>query len=525
MTDPHDANQLRAAIGELQAINSLIDRICRVRETNHIMSIIINDLVRLVHADQGVIHLLTTEDQSEGRTLVRTAPQKPGDLPFHVSEQLSGWVLINRVVLRVDDLDRDDRFHGLHSEGGRCQSVICAPMIARGETVGLLTLVRSRERGPFGDTEARLVGLAASQSAQILANALLLEELARKNALLVESSRQLQSENARLADAVAGSFSFEGIIGRSEVIRQVLTLASKVSSNDSPVLITGPTGTGKELVARAIHFASHRRGGPFVIKNCGVKTESLLESELFGHVKGAFTGADRNKPGLFREANGGTIFLDEIGDAPASTQTAILRVIETGEIRPVGATKSEFVDVRLISATNRDLQRGIDEGEFRRDLFYRINAVTIDIPPLCRRTDDIPLLVEHFLKKQRIRMHNPDLSITPEAVRALQRYSWPGNIRQLENEVERAAIVCDSGSMIDVADLSAEILKSVGEGDLSVETGQLRQAVEALEAEMIARTLRDTGGNIQKSARVLGLTRKGLKDKMSRYGITAQEAD
>jgi len=489
------------------------------------MSIIINELVRLTQADQGVISLMPTAEQTSGRTIVRTRPQVPEELPYRVSEQLSGWVLKNRVVLVVNDLDRDDRFSNLSSKESQFKSLICAPMIVRGDVLGLSSLVRRSARGPFSDADARQAGIISSQSAQILANALLMEELARKNELLQESRRRLEEENVRLTDVIADNFSFEGVIGHSEAIRNVLALASKVCGNDSPVLITGPTGTGKELIARAIHYNSRRRNEAFVIKNCGVKTDTLLESELFGHVKGAFTGAHRDKPGLFREANGGTIFLDEIADAPMSTQSAILRAIETGEIRPVGASSPEHVDVRVISATNRDLKEAIESKDFRRDLFYRINAVTISLPPLTERRDDIPLLVEHFLKKQGIRMKIENLSITPEALKMLQQYSWPGNIRQLENEIERASLICDTGGLIDVLDLSEELRRGDGETVSAGDGGQMRSAVEKLEHEMIVKTLQETGGNIQKSSRLLGLTRKGLKDKMARYGISAQDSE
>ena len=525
MTNSGQSDHLQEAVSELQAINSLIERICGVRETNHIMSIIINELVRLTEADQGVINLISSDEQSKGRTIVRTKLHDPDEIPFHASEQISGWVLRNQTVLLIKDMKSDVRFRDLSLDSDEFTSLICAPMIVRGDVVGITSLVRQDERGSFNENHVRLAGIISSQSAQILSNALLLEELAKNNELLEESHRQLEKENVRLADVISAGFSFEGIIGHSRAIRQVLTLASKVCGNDSPVLIMGATGTGKDLIARAIHYSSRRRKGPFVIKNCGVKTETLLESELFGHVKGAFTGADRTKPGLFSEADGGTIFLDEIGDAPMSTQTAILRVIENGEVRPVGASKSEFVNVRVISATNRDLKKAIELKEFRSDLFYRINAVTINVPPLTERLDDIPLLVEHFLKKQRIGMQNENLSITAEALAVLQKYSWPGNVRQLANEIERASLLCEVQGLIDVTDLSEEVTLGAGTSVSSAAAGQLRSAVEKLEQEMIVRTLKETKGNIQKSSRFLGLSRKGLKDKMNRYGLSVQDDD
>jgi len=514
--------QLRATLEELRNINRIIEKISRVRETNHIMSIIIDDLVRLADADQGVINLVTPSSADDLMTVVRKSQPTAASIPYKVNSQVSGWVIRNKRTLKVDDLDTDDRLSGLSSEQGQFKSLLCCPMLARAEMVGLLSLVRSQEKGPFGDDQARLVSIVASQSAQELANALLLEELARKNELLEISQKKLHSENVRLKLEINATFAFENIVGKSEAMRHVLTLASKVSANDSPVLITGQTGTGKELLARAIHFNSARREKPFVVKNCGVKTETLLESELFGHTKGAFTGADRAKAGLFQEADGGTIFLDEIGDAPLSTQVAILRVLESGEIRPIGASKTEFVNVRLISATNKNLQEAIESGDFRRDLYYRLNTFTIDSPPLKDRRGDIPHLVYHFLKQIAVKLNRDSLTITPAALDVLNRYAWPGNVRQLEHELERAAVVCESENQIELSDLSPELLGSTAaDMDTSGYHGKLREVIERVERDLLTATLEQTDGNILKTSKLLGLTRKGLKDKMSRYGLTA----
>jgi Nif-specific regulatory protein len=524
MTDELSADQLKTTLEELRTINRIVDKISRVRETNHIMSVIIDELVKLTGADQGVINLVTPTASEQLLTVVRkNVPEKDG-LPYKVNNLISGWVLQNKRTLKIDDLDSDDRFESLDSEAGRCKAILCCPMMARAEMVGLLSLVRSAEREPFSDDQSRVVSIVASQSAQILANALLLEELAAKNELLEVSQRKLKDENLRLQSEIRTTFAFENIIGKSEPMRKVLTLASKVSSNESPVLINGSTGTGKELLARAIHYNSSRREKPFVVKNCGVKTETLLESELFGHTKGAFTGADRAKVGLFKEADGGTIFLDEIGDAPASTQVAILRVLENGEIRPIGASKTEYVDVRLISATNKDLKAAIESGDFRQDLFYRLNTFTIELPPLKDRLGDINLLVHHFLSQIKVKLNREQLTITPAALDLLNRYPWPGNVRQLENELERAAVVCESESEIDLSDLSPELLgTSAAEIDTLGYRGQLREVVERVERDLINNTLEETSGNILKTSKLLGLTRKWLKDKIARYGITARK--
>jgi transcriptional regulator with PAS, ATPase and Fis domain len=286
------------------------------------------------------------------------------------------------------------------------------------------------------------------------------------------------------------------------------------------VLIQGESGTGKELIAKVIHQNSSRKEGPFIPVNCGAITPGLMESELFGHKKGSFSGAIRDKIGLFKEADGGTIFLDEIADAPLTTQAAILRVIQNGEIRPIGASKTEFVDVRIISATNKDLRELIKTGEFREDLYYRLNTFIIELPSLSQRRDDIPLLIAYFLNKLKITTGKENLAVTPAAMDCLIKYAWPGNVRQLEHELERAAVICDSDNRIDIEHLSLEV------GCVNIDSektvgfhGKLRDIVEKVEKQVIAATLKEFKGNILQASKVLGLTRKGLKDKMSRYQI------
>jgi len=524
VTEEKDIIRMQAAFDEVTSINRLIERISQVHETNHIMSLIIGELLKLTGADEGVISLVSPVADKSMQTVVRKQQEKSGGIPYKVSSQVTGWVLREKRLLKIDDLDKDDRFTGLTSEQGKYKSLVCCPMIARGDTIGLVSLVKSTDSGCFTDAHCRVAGIIASQSAQILQNALLLEELAHKNELLQLSQEKLKEENMRLRSEVGSTFAFENIIGKSEPMKRVLTLASKASTNEAPVLILGDTGTGKELIARAIHYNSLRKEMPLVIKNCGVKTESLLESELFGHVKGAFTGADRAKPGLFKEADGGTIFLDEIGDAPLSTQAAVLRVLENGEIRPVGASKTEYVDVRFISATNKDLKHQIKEGLFRQDLFYRLNTITIEMPPLAQRPDDIVPLVHYFISKLRLKLGNERLSISPAALDFLAKYAWPGNVRQLENEIERAAVVCDTEGIIDIADLSPDLLRaSTQSSEFKEYHGQLREITERVEREIITASLLENRGNILKTSRVLGLTRKGLKDKMARYGINADD--
>lgn len=521
LTGKNRLSQLESALNELQSINRTVEKVSRLRETNHIMSVIIDDLIHLTGAIQGVISLLPTDRSGNLVTIIRKTQPLLVDFPFHVNQLISGYVLHHKRLLKIDDLDNDDRFEPLSSGDGRFKSLLCCPMIARGEIIGLTTLLRDSGAGPFDDSHARLAGIIVSQSGQILANALLLEELAQKNELLELSQQKLHEENLRLKNRLGSATAFENIVGKSEAMRRVMVLAAKVAVNDAPVLITGSTGTGKEMLARAIHQGSHRAQKLFVVKNCGIKTESLLEAELFGYVKGAFTGADRDRPGLFREAHGGTIFLDEIGEAPPSTQVAILRVLETGEIRPVGAERTEFVDVRIISATNRNLRTEMANGCFREDLFYRLNTFTIELPPLSQRVEDIPLLIAHFLGKLRIKLSREDLRLSPSALTKLCAYKWPGNIRELEHELERAAIVCSGSGVIEPHDFSPFLIAAESSENHPLHKGRLRDVVDQVERDLIARTLHEQHGNILRSAEALGLTRKGLRDKIARYGITA----
>jgi transcriptional regulator with GAF, ATPase, and Fis domain len=520
-TDHQEVERLREALNELRLINNLLTKVSQVREVNHIMSLILKELMQASDSNNGVISLVSriSDDMS---TVVRSGNTPDAALPHHVGEMVAGWVLSNKAILAIDDLDADLRLPGLNSLNGLHKSLLCAPMTAKGEMIGVITLSRTAAKGPYTESHTRMVGIIATQAAQLLANARLCEELARKNDLLETARHQLNEENARLKSDVTSAMGFENIIARSAAMKHVLVLASKFAGNDSAVLITGETGVGKELIARAIHYNSPRRSKPFVIKNCGIKTESLLESELFGHVKGSFTGADKDKAGLFKEANGGTIFLDEIGDAPLATQAAILRVIQNGEVRPLGSSKTEYVNVRVLSATNKDLAEEIKHGTFREDMYYRLNTFAIHLPPLRERVEDIPLLAHHFLQKIKVKLNNADLALSPAAMDLLLRYGWPGNIRQLEHELERAAVVCGTDNRIDMEDLSVELQELTFGPDSDsgdADRGALREAKEKLERGMISASLSDHNGNLVRTAEALGLTRKGLKDKMTRYGL------
>jgi len=309
----------------------------------------------------------------------------------------------------------------------------------------------------------------------------------------------------------------DAIVGHTASLRTALDVARKVARHPSTVLITGESGTGKELVARLIHRASPRAAEPFVAVNCGAIPEALLESELFGHARGSFTGATSDKPGLFEEADGGTLFLDEIGELPAALQVKLLRALQEGEVRRVGANTSTKVDVRVVAATNRDLAADVAAGRFRGDLYYRVNVVTIKLPSLRERSQDIPELALHFLQLYNARLRLKVKGIAPAAMRRLMDHDWPGNVRELENVIERA-LVLTTGSMIEAEHL-ADLVRSqttapAADGDLSI-----KRQTEALERNLIRRALEQTRGNRTRAAQLLELSHRALLYKIRDYQL------
>jgi two-component system response regulator HydG len=289
----------------------------------------------------------------------------------------------------------------------------------------------------------------------------------------------------------------------------------QIAPTSATVLITGESGTGKELVAKALHINSPRRNKPFVPLNCAALSENILESELFGHVKGAFTGADRERKGWFEHANGGTLFLDEIGDIPLSTQIKLLRVLETGEIVRVGTNEPLKVNVRLISATNRDLTDAIARGDFRQDLYHRLKVVSVRLPALRSRREDIPLLIEHFLKQFTTSHDKPVSGITPAARKILMAHDWPGNVRELKNTIE-SMVVMDTDGVLDVDDVTEDILP--GGGDSGRGPDQLiGQKLDAIEKYYILETLKTTAGNREEAAKMLGIGERTLYRKLDEY--------
>ncbi len=335
-----------------------------------------------------------------------------------------------------------------------------------------------------------------------------------------EERERLRQEVAGLRAQLAAGPAERGLIAESAAMRQALALVARVAEHNTTVLITGESGTGKEVIARAIHRASPRASEAFVGINCAAIPETLLESELFGHVRGAFTGATGDKAGLFEQASGGTLLLDEIGELPIGLQAKLLRVLQESEIRRVGDQKTRRVDARVLVATARDLEAEVRAGQFREDLFYRINVVVIELPPLRERQDDIAPLARHFAARLAQRFGRP-LSLSDAAVAWLERQEWPGNVRQLENVIERAAVLTNQ-EILNAADFRSEPLltpPTQESGERGVASGTLREATESAERDAITQALKATGGNRREAAKRLGVSLRTLFYKIDRYGI------
>ncbi len=392
---------------------------------------------------------------------------------------------------------------------------------------GLDLLAALRDRDPelpvivmtaYGTIETAVAAIKGG-AADYLTKPLNLDEVLHRVRLALERGR-LVAENRELRDALRARYRIEGIVGESGRMQEVLGLVRRAAPSEATVLVRGESGTGKELITRALHAASRRAAGPLVAVNCAALPETLMESELFGHEKGAFTGADRQRIGRFEQASGGTLFLDEIGDLPLHLQVKLLRVLQERVVERVGSGKPTPVNVRLVAATHRDLETMVREGRFRDDLYYRINVVTILLPPLRERREDIPLLVDHFVRKLAAANGKAIEGLTREARDLLLRYDYPGNIRELENVVERA-VVLTRDPVIDVSDLPLALTDARTEtpGDAS-----LTAAVEGLERRMIRDALAEAGGVQTRAAERLGISERVLRYKLAKYGLTGPPA-
>ncbi|MDZ7579952.1 MAG: sigma 54-interacting transcriptional regulator [Deltaproteobacteria bacterium] len=450
----------------------------------------------------------TAEEQRNG------TPPEPHRMRFPDDHGVAGWVLREKRSVMIHDVSKDARF-GAHldiQKGFVTRSMICVPLMTRKEIIGVLYAL-NKLSGEFTEKDLFLLEILSSSISIAIENATLYGDIK-------QYASTLEIENIRLLSEVRDRFDLQGMIGSSRAMRHVFALLDKVIGTTTTVFVQGETGTGKELLAKAIHYNSPLKGRPFVAENCGALNENLLESELFGHVRGAFTGAVSDKRGLFEMADGGTIFLDEIADMPHAMQTKLLRVLQESQVRPVGASRYQQVDFRLICSSNRNLLEEVKGGRFRDDLYYRVHVFPIVLPPLRERKDDIPLLSAHFLDKFAGKFKRPAARLAPQALALFMQYDWPGNIRELENEIERALTLAGGDSELKVDYLSEKMIATTPKEAAPCLAGlPLQKAIEQLERRLVASALQAANGNRSQAARDLGLTRQGLLNKIKRYKI------
>jgi len=505
----HELELLHDVSASIQAFSDLNDLLRHILNKIKTAFGIEGASIALHDAEQNEFFFIRTVEEENGQDMGDINPMR---FPDHYG--VAGWVFRENRSVLIPDVENDERFANTLNlqQNFQTRSMICTPLNTAKERIGVLYALNKKE-GTFTDHETRLLEVLAGPIAISIENARLYGELK-------QHADYLASENVRLQAEVQNRFNLQGIIGSCPSMEKVFNLVEKVINNTTSVLIQGETGTGKEMFARVIHYSGPLRDAPFVAENCGALSENLLESELFGHVKGAFTGAVSDKKGLFEMADGGTVFLDEIADMPPAMQIKLLRVLQEGQVRPVGGSRIIRVNFRLIASSNRDLYQEVAKGRFRDDLFYRIQVFPILLPPLKDRREDIPLLVSHFLDKCAQKFDMSVGRVKPMAMEMLSRFDWPGNIRELENEIERA--VCLAGPEQDIGiDCLSEKITAVSDEDTlePLSDATLQQTVKRLEKKMIIDALRKSGGNRSQAARTLGLTRQGLLNKIGRYNV------
>ncbi len=432
---------------------------------------------------------------------------------YKLGEGITGRVVATGDPIVIPNITKDPRFLNRTrtravSRQDRPVSFICVPINHGSYTIGALSIDRYAAPDVSLEDDLRLLTIISSLIAQ---------SVIRLHEANVER-QSLLSENRKLRMALAEKYRVGSLIGNSSQMQEVYEMVQRVAESNATVLLRGESGTGKSLVAKAIHFNSRQAKGPFVNVNCSTLPETLIESELFGHAKGAFTGAIQQKKGRFELANKGTIFLDEIGDLPHSVQVKLLGVIQDKEFQRVGDTKTIRINCRIIAATNKNLEEAMERGEFREDLYYRLNVFPIYLPPLRERKTDIILLAEHFLEKFSKEHGKQIKCFSKAALDCLMQYNWPGNVRELQNYIERAIIICDE-NVLRIHHLPASLQLSGEDGELSSRRKSFADAVAGFEKELIMEALSETGGNQTKAARLLNSSLRIINYKIKKYGI------
>ena len=492
-------------------------RINSEKNFDELLNLIANEAAKLLDAERATIFLL---EKDKGELWAKIALGVSDTIRFDARLGIAGAVLISGKKLTVEDAYKSPLFYPSIDSltGFHTKNVLSVPLINfRREIIGVFQVLNKKE-GRFSSEDEQFVEALASQAAIALENAQAVTHLENRQ-------QQLLEENHSLRTQVEERFTARSILGTTSKISDIRALIERTADTPVSVLITGENGTGKELSARAIHYMSSRRKGPFIAVNCAALPETLVESELFGIEKGVASGVER-RIGRIESANGGTLFLDEIGDLSLTAQAKLLRVLQEREVEWVGGRKPVPVDIRLVAATNKDLRAEIANGRFRQDLFFRLNVIHIHMPPLREIRADLPLLATYFLRKYSKEMGREVDNVSLEAMRALTAYDWPGNVRELENEIKRA-VVLTAGQKVELADLSESLReerlidtntpKSSKPGDGKQQS--IKNRVTTLEIQMIRDAMTQVDGDKRRAAKILGLSHQGLLNKLKRYGL------
>src|SRR4051812_7788093 len=504
-TDTREARRLATLLEMSQALSGTLN-----------LKASLHRVLEILGKRHGAIRSIVTLLGEEGDLYVEAADGLDDlgqTVRYRVGEGITGHVVESSKPIVVPRVSREPDF--LHRASRRSElsreelSFVCVPILINRKAVGALGVdLRFKAERDF-DSSVKFMGVVASMIAQAL----------KVQRAVEDERRRLLAENTHLRQELRERYDFSNIIGTSGPVREMYEQIAQVAKTNTTVLIRGESGTGKELIAHAIHYNSLRAKKPFVKVSCAALPDTLIESELFGHEKGAFTGADARKKGRFELAEGGTLFLDEIGDINLNTQIKLLRVLQEREFERLGGTETIRANVRLIAATNRDLEKAISDGTFREDLYYRLNVFTIFVPPLRDRKADLLLLADHFLEKLSREHHKIIKRISTPAIDMLMSYHWPGNVRELENALERAVLVCD-GQVIHAHHLPPSLQTAESSG--TVTRVSLRDAVDAYEKDIIQDTLKTTRGNRAKAARLLDTTERVLNYKVRQLAVDYQ---
>jgi transcriptional regulator with GAF, ATPase, and Fis domain len=511
---------------KLQGLYDALKRIGQTSDLSEVLGEVCDACFSLVKAATHATIVIRDDDggakdaSSYVPVITRVRSAAPGTAPtVPISRSVFRKVLAEgAAVLAADASEEVGQTESIL--GAKIRSTMGVPLWKGADVIGVIQLDNRESVGMFGAADVEMVGVLAHNVSLAVANARLLQRLQVAEERLRKENAFLKGrEQERRTGSKAASV--PQIIGKSPAIETLLAQLDRVVDTKVAVLIEGETGSGKELIASSVHYRSKRRDKLFVAQNCAALPENLLESELFGHKRGAFTGATDEKKGLFEIADGGTLFLDEVTEMPLSLQSKMLRALQEGEIRPVGSTQERKVNVRIVAATNRSLEKEVQAGRFREDLFYRLSVFPLRVPPLRERREDIPLLAEYFLKRWSLEIGKAAPGFAQETLELMQVYDWPGNIRELQNEVQRLMIQIDAGGFVTPDLLSPQVRQVGGIIDRARPAkGTLKEMMDQVERFVLVEALRDHGNNKTATAKELGITREGLHKKLRQFGLS-----